>query len=40
MLIDFNKGMEALEYLKNDPHPQIQKSVDGALVQVQNLINA
>ncbi|WP_114936598.1 HEAT repeat domain-containing protein [Mucilaginibacter endophyticus] len=40
MLIDFNKGVEALEYLKKDPHPQIQKSVAGALVQVQNLINA
>lgn len=39
MLIDFDKGIKALEYLKQDQHPQIQLSVHNALQKVQNLIN-
>jgi hypothetical protein len=40
MLIDFDKGIAALEYLKNDQHPQIQLSVRNALLKVSNLINS
>jgi hypothetical protein len=40
MLIDFDSGIAALEYLKQDPHPQIQLSVHNALLKVSNLINS
>jgi hypothetical protein len=37
MMIDLEKGINALEFLKNDEHPEIIKSVDKSFKQLTNL---